>query len=154
LNRAVVSLFGSLSKGDIELKKRVKNRKEEDCGGEDERQGDRRDRSSRSCALEALGCKGHVAMPHFARAAVALLSEGRGCDGADDKGVRMVDKVDEGIADIGFDGDCEPRRREQLACDYAATGCRTDGVVQPIAEITFLSIVFGIRPQRQRHPGS
>ena len=60
--------------------------------------------------------------------------EGRGY-GDDEKGV--------GVADIVFDRDCEPRRREQLACGYAASRCSTGGVVQLIAEgeITFLSSV-------------
>ena len=60
--------------------------------------------------------------------------EGRGY-GDDEKGV--------GVADIVFNRDCEPRRREQLACGYAASRCSTGGVVQLIAEgeITFLSSV-------------
>ena len=38
------------------------------------------------------------------------------------------------MANIVFDRDCEPRRREQLACSYAARRCSTGGVVQLIAE--------------------
>ena len=55
----------------------------------------------------------------------------------------MADNVDEGVADTVFDRDCEPRRREQLACSYAANRCSTGGAVQLIAdsEITFLSSV-------------
>jgi len=34
---------------------------------------------------------------------------------SEDKGVGMVDEVNEGIANIAVDGDYEPRRREQWA---------------------------------------
>ena len=47
------------------------------------------------------------------------------------------------IVDTVFDGDCQPQRREQLACSYAASRCSTGEVIQLIAEseITFLSSV-------------
>jgi len=80
-----------------------------------------------------------AAMPHYARAGVALLSGGKGY-GDDEKGVEVGDNV---IVDTVFDGDCQPQRREQLACSYAASRCSTGEVIQLIAEseITFLSSV-------------
>jgi len=71
------------------------------------------------------------------------------------KASEWLTKVNEGIANTVFDRDCEPRCREQLACDYAASRCSTGGVVQLIAkaEITFLSSVqhiSGMRPQRRQ----
>ena len=68
--------------------------------------------------------------------------EGRGY-GDDEKGVGVADNVNEDITHTVFDRDCEHRRREQLACSYAASRCSTGGVVQLIAEgeITFLSSV-------------
>jgi len=58
------------------------------------------------------------------------LSGGKGY-GNDEKGVEVGDNV---IVDTVFDGDCQPQRREQLACSYAASRGSTGGVVQPIAE--------------------
>ena len=68
--------------------------------------------------------------------------EGRGY-GDDEKGIGVADNINEGITHTVFDRDCEPRRREQLACNYAASRCSPGGVVQLIAEgeITFLSSV-------------
>jgi len=68
--------------------------------------------------------------------------EGRGY-GDDEKGVGVADNVNEDITHTVFDRDCEHRRREQLACSYAASRCSTGGVVQLIAEgeVTFLSSV-------------
>ena len=53
------------------------------------------------------------------------------------------------MADIVFDRDCEPRRREQLACSYAASECSTGGMVQLIAEGDLTT-----EKRLQRHPGS
>ena len=59
-----------------------------------------------------------------------MLSGGKGY-GNDEKGVEVGDNV---IVDTVFDGDCQPQRREQLACSYAASRGRTGRVVQPITE--------------------
>ena len=141
--------------GDIRPGKGVNNCREDDCRGEgggvlygrgerDEtglvqavcwRLWDAKD----SCSCASL-CEGW-----------GRVVEGRGY-GDHKKGVGVADNVNDGIADSVFDRDCEPRRRKQLACNYAASRCSTGGVVQPIAEgeITFLSIVFSIRPQRRQ----
>ena len=87
-----------------------------------------------------------VAESHYARAGVALLSGGKGY-GNDEKGVEVGDNV---IVDTVFDGDCQPQRREQLACSYAASRGSTGGVVQPIAGSSHP--LFSIQPQRRQMP--
>jgi len=55
---------------------------------------------------------------HSARAKAVSLN-GRNDD--DEKGVGVVDKVNEGIVNVVVDRDYEPQCWEQLACGYAAS---------------------------------
>jgi len=54
-----------------------------------------------------------AAMPHSARAEAALFRvEGRGDDSNNEKGVRVVNEVNEGDVNIVVNRDCEPQCRK------------------------------------------
>jgi len=58
-----------------------------------------------------------AAVPHSARTRAALLSgEERGRRRRRREGVRVVDEINAGVADIAVDGEREPRRRKQDRC--------------------------------------